>query len=43
MGLLDLVMWKSHPGGIGFEGMRCHEKQLRLGIVRDHGRTLEKV
>jgi hypothetical protein len=31
------------PRGTGFEGMRCHEEQLRLGIVRGHGRPLEKV
>ena len=30
-------MCKSHPGGTGFEGIRCHEEQLRLGTVRGNG------
>jgi hypothetical protein len=39
----DLVMCKSHPGGTGFEGMKSHAEQLRLGTMRGHGRPLVKV
>ena len=39
---LYLVMCKSYPGGTGFEGMRGHEEQLRLGTVRGQGRPLVK-
>jgi hypothetical protein len=39
----DLVMCKSHPGGTGFEGIRGHEEQLRLGTVRGHARSLVNV
>ena len=40
---LDLVMCKSHPCGTGFEGLRGHEEQLRLGTMRDNGRPLVNV
>ena len=36
-------MCKCHPGDTGFEGMRGHGEQLRLGTVRGQERTLVKV
>ena len=40
---LDLVICKNHPSGTGFEGMRGHEEQLRLGTVGVQGRPLVKL